>query len=142
MTAQHTGDPVFLDRTGRRRRLFTLAGTAGGLLLAVAVLALLAGFTGVEPAALPGWGDATPAPGPSRGAAATTTTTATQASRSTTAPPAPRPVTRVPSSPSASADPAPAPTTSPAPTPTATRKAKGRGHVPTHTPSARPPKKP
>ena len=48
-------DPVFLDRTGRRRRLFVAAGSAGGLLLSVAALALVAGFTGAGPGSMPGW---------------------------------------------------------------------------------------
>ncbi|MFI7546959.1 hypothetical protein [Actinoplanes sp. NPDC049599] len=48
-------DPVFLDRTGRRRRLFVAVGSVGGLLLAVAALALVAGFTGAGPGSVPGW---------------------------------------------------------------------------------------
>lgn len=48
-------DPVFVDRTGRRRRLFAIAGSAGGVVLVFVVLALLAGFTGAGTAAIPGW---------------------------------------------------------------------------------------
>ncbi len=50
-------DPVFLDPTGKRRRLFVAAGSAGGLLLLVAVVALIAGFTGSGPGSVPGWPD-------------------------------------------------------------------------------------
>jgi len=46
-------DPVFVDRTGRRRRLFAATGAAGGVLLAIASLALVAGFTGAGDASLP-----------------------------------------------------------------------------------------
>jgi len=60
-------DPVFVDRSGRRRRLIVTAGTVGGLVLLLAVVALLAGFTGTGSAAVPGWpgshaGRATPRP--------------------------------------------------------------------------------
>src|SRR4051794_8958471 len=48
-----TPRPVFVDRTGRRRRLFAVAGAAGGLLLALASLMLVAGFTGVGPGRVP-----------------------------------------------------------------------------------------
>jgi hypothetical protein len=47
-------DPVFVDHTGRRRRVLTIAGCAGGALLTVTTVALLSGFTGVSPASLPG----------------------------------------------------------------------------------------
>ena len=46
-------DPVFVDRTGRRRQLFAAAGIAGGTLLIVATAGLLAGFTGVGTGHLP-----------------------------------------------------------------------------------------
>jgi hypothetical protein len=55
---EHGNDPVFVDRTGRRRRLIALAGSAGGLMLTLILLALVAGFTGVGPASVPGWPDA------------------------------------------------------------------------------------
>jgi hypothetical protein len=45
--------PVFVDRTGRRRRLFAAAGAGGGVLLALASLALVAGFTGNTAGFLP-----------------------------------------------------------------------------------------
>jgi hypothetical protein len=46
--------PVFVDRTGRRRRVLTIAGCAGGLLLTITTVGLLSGFTGIDPATLPG----------------------------------------------------------------------------------------
>jgi len=48
-------EPEFLDRTGRRRRLFLAAGAAGGLLLFLLLVALVAGFTGAAPGSLPGF---------------------------------------------------------------------------------------
>ena len=139
MTDHGTGDPVFVDRSGRRRRLVTLTGTAGGLLLAAAVLALLAGFTGAGPVALPGWDDATTTSRPAPGAARPSTRPA-HVPVPTGRPRAARPA------PSAAAPSATAPSSS-APEPTATSVSptapgKGRGksqrRVPTHTPSARP----
>ncbi|MEV4639693.1 hypothetical protein AB0J80_20280 [Actinoplanes sp. NPDC049548] len=72
-------EPVFVDRTGRRRRVMAVAGSAGTLVLALLVLALVAGFTGGGPLPLPGWADSggehlrnddnakpTPPPTPSR----------------------------------------------------------------------------
>jgi hypothetical protein len=50
---RHGTDPVFVDRTGRRRRIFLLAGAAGGVVLVLATVALLAGFTGVGSRYLP-----------------------------------------------------------------------------------------
>jgi hypothetical protein len=141
MTPQHTGDPVFADRTGRRHRLFTLAGTAGGLALAAAVLVLLAAFTGAGPATLPGWDDAT-APAPRRSAAAA------PAPRSTSErPPAAPTSTSRPAARASAARASVTPNPSAAATvasPTPTVKGKGRDHrrVPTHTPSARPSRKP
>jgi hypothetical protein len=46
-------EPVFLDRTGRRRRVIATAGAVGALLLTLMLLALLAGFTGVERGSMP-----------------------------------------------------------------------------------------
>jgi hypothetical protein len=109
-------DPVFVDRSGRRRQLFAAAGFAGGTALLVATGALLAGFTGVGTAhvpALPGTGQTPevvlqPMPaGP----------TPTHTRR-----PSPTP-TKPAASPSGSSS----PSTSPSPT--------SRRNVPTHTPS-------
>jgi hypothetical protein len=46
-------EPVFLDRTGLRRRVVATAGAVGALLLALMLLALLAGFTGVGRGSMP-----------------------------------------------------------------------------------------
>jgi hypothetical protein len=139
MTPYHIGDPVFADRTGRRHRLFTLTGTAGGLALAAAVLVLLAAFTGAGPAALPGWDDTTTTPRPSRSAAAKPA----PAPRSTSVRPPAAPATAPPPPARTSATPTPSVTaTTATPTPTVKGKGKDRRRVPTHTPSARPPRKP
>lgn len=45
--------PIFVDHTGRRRRLVRVAGVATGLGLALATLLLVAGFTGAGPGHLP-----------------------------------------------------------------------------------------
>jgi hypothetical protein len=47
-------DPVFVDRTGRRRRIVGLAGAAAALVLFVTAVIMLAGFTGAGGARLPG----------------------------------------------------------------------------------------
>lgn len=112
----HDADPVFVDRTGRRRQLFAAAGFAGGTALLVATAGLLAGFTGVGTShvpALPGVGQtpevvlqpmpAGPSPGRSRR-------------------PSPTP---------AATKPATGPSTSPSSSPSPT----SRRNVPTHTPS-------
>jgi uncharacterized iron-regulated membrane protein len=123
-------DPVFVDRTGRRRRLFALGGTAGGLLLAVTLLALLAGFTGAGPAVLPDWSDA--------GAAAP---------RRAPARPAPSPAETPRADPTYADAPAATGavrTSSPATTTAAAEPAatgRGNGRTPTHTPSAKPGRK-
>jgi hypothetical protein len=134
MTDHGTGDPVFVDRSGRRRRLVTLTGTAGGLLLAGAVLALLAGFTGAGPVGLPGWDDATSAPRPVPGTARPSTRAAhvpVPTGRPRTARPAP--------SATAPSSSAPEPTaTSVSPTASVKGRGKSQRRVPTHTPTARP----
>lgn len=45
--------PIFVDRSGRRRRLVRVAGAATGLALALASVLLVAGFTGAGPGHLP-----------------------------------------------------------------------------------------
>lgn len=47
-------DPVFVDRTGRRRRLVAIAASAAGLVLVLVALAMFVGFTGVGAGRLPG----------------------------------------------------------------------------------------
>ncbi|WP_144121257.1 hypothetical protein [Catellatospora sichuanensis] len=46
--------PVFVDRTGRRRRLFTVLAAGGGAALTLMLGIMVAGFLGVEGAGLPG----------------------------------------------------------------------------------------
>jgi hypothetical protein len=139
MTDHGTGDPVFVDRSGRRRRLVTLTGTAGGLLLAGAVLALLAGFTGAGPVGLPGWDDATSAPRPVPGTARPSTRAAhvpVPTGRPRTARPAPSATAPSATAPSSSA---PEPTvTSVSPTASVKGRGKSQRRVPTQTPTARP----
>ena len=120
-----TNDPVFVDRTGQRRRLFVAAGTAGGCLLVLAVAALLAAFTGVSPGANPGWPAATTRPaGP-----------ALAGSPEASAPTAedhaavPQPTA------GSTTTPAPAATTATA-TPAATATSRSNGRAPTTKPTA------
>ena len=150
MTTNNINDPVFVDRTGRRRRMVTLLGTAGGLVLAAAVLALVTGFTGVGPAALPDWDQpAAATPRPSTGASARPARTATRATRSVQPPSAPEsvppssPASVAPGSPASAPPPSATPTSSVSPSPTPTVAGKGNSHrrVPTHTPSAHGPRK-
>jgi hypothetical protein len=53
MMGMRTARPVFLDRTGARRRVLVVAGTGGGLALLAVTVAILVGFTGTAPGALP-----------------------------------------------------------------------------------------
>ncbi|MFB9449252.1 hypothetical protein Dvina_17245 [Dactylosporangium vinaceum] len=46
-------DPVFVDRSGRRRRLFTVFGTGVGVALTAGAALLVAGLTGSSPLPLP-----------------------------------------------------------------------------------------
>lgn len=121
--------PVFVDRTGQRRRLVRVAGVAAGLVLALASLLLVAGFTGAGPGQLP------LLPQPAGGAPA--------APRSPATKPAPRssPATVTPADRPATTPPPPAATTAgatAAPVPTRTSHRR----VPTHTPSNNKPTKP
>jgi hypothetical protein len=47
-------DPVFVDRSGRRRRLFTSLGAGLGVVLVVGCVLLVAGLMGSSPVPLPG----------------------------------------------------------------------------------------
>lgn len=78
--SSHTGshadgrtDPVFVDRTGRRRRVAAMVATVAGLVLVLVALAMFVGFTGVGAGRLPGLPGvvdpaATQAPAPDRAA--------------------------------------------------------------------------
>ena len=128
-------EPVFVDRTGRRRRLIALAGSVGGLVLTVALFALAVGFTGAGPVSIPGWPESAagavigePATRPPSDARRSTTLRPQDAER--TAEPAPIRPGAV--SPSGTVTPAPSPTASATPS-TIPSPAKGRGTKPTHT---------
>jgi len=125
--------PVFVDRTGRRRRLFAFAGAAGGLLLALAAMMLVAGFTGVGPGNLP----ALPAPAVSKVPRAVSTA----GPSATIRPPRPprAPATTSPVDPGTTGSAAPASTTPPVGvTPGPTHPNNGR--APTHPPKHKPTK--
>jgi hypothetical protein len=140
--ATNSTKPVFVDRAGRRRRLIVAAGAAGGVMLALALLALLAGFTGAGPRYLP-W-----LPGPDTAQARNAAAAAATPEPSGTArfgPRAPqptsgttdvRPPARVPS-------PAGPPVAGPATTSPGLPVASTNTHrtVPTQTPTAHPSKK-
>lgn len=121
---QESTEPVFVDRTGRRRRLFAASGVAGAVLLLLASLALMAGFTGTGAGQLP------MLPGP---AANTPRKAASKAAPSATirATGSPRP--RTTARPTATPTP-PAITSQPAgvtPTPTRTNHRRVPSHKPT-----------
>lgn len=132
-TSRRGPDPVFVDRTGRRRRLFAVAGATGGLVLVLAAAALLAGFTGDGPATVPGW------PTGGRPARSTTARPAAPGPDTTQARPSAEPTLPVPV-----AAPAPRATTAitatAAPTGTATRTPGSRRRSPSHTPAPHPTK--
>jgi hypothetical protein len=52
--------PIFVDNTGKRRRMFTMIAAVAGVLLTTAVVMLLAGFVGAGPSQLPGLPDLHP----------------------------------------------------------------------------------
>lgn len=68
--------PVFVDHTGRRRRVAIAVGSALGVLLVVGLVMLTAGLLSGTPVPLPGWPDTaqrgreeavpTPRPSPSK----------------------------------------------------------------------------
>ncbi|TMM34791.1 MAG: hypothetical protein E6F99_21415 [Actinobacteria bacterium] len=101
--------PVFVDRSGIRRRWFVILGVAGAGALTLAVLVLVAGFFGAGPGRLPGL------PGPlgpvARQAAAPVTSAPSTAARAShpatpSGAPGPRP-SPTPGVPSATASPTP-----------------------------------
>jgi len=53
-------NPIFVDSTGRRRKLFTMIAAAAGVLLTTAVVILVAGFVGAGSSHLPGLPDLQP----------------------------------------------------------------------------------
>ncbi|MEH0845133.1 hypothetical protein V6U81_22355 [Micromonospora sp. CPCC 205711] len=54
--------PVFVDRTGKRRRLTVIAGTVMGVGLLTSLSLILAGLFGGSAVPLPGWSDPKVAP--------------------------------------------------------------------------------
>jgi hypothetical protein len=126
-TATRDADPVFVDHTGRRRRFVAAAATAGALILTLAVVALLAGFTGAGPVAVPGFPAARtghvkptrPTPPRTDPTPAATPAPPAAAPAGTSGPATARPSSGAPSVTSA-------PTTSPTP--------RGNGRSPSHRP--------
>lgn len=51
---QNQTEPVFVDRSGRRRRLLATAGTGVGATMVVALGVVVAGLFGASPAHIPG----------------------------------------------------------------------------------------
>ncbi|HET8661656.1 MAG TPA: hypothetical protein VFM55_21995 [Micromonosporaceae bacterium] len=62
-SARRLAGAVFVDRSGRRRRLVTLVGAGLGVLLVASLSILLAGLFSSGPVSIPGWPDAGARPG-------------------------------------------------------------------------------
>ncbi|HZN17932.1 MAG TPA: hypothetical protein VFB84_07045 [Micromonosporaceae bacterium] len=62
-SARSLAGAVFVDRSGRRRRLVTLVGAGLGVLLMASLSILVAGLFSSGPVAIPGWPDAGARPG-------------------------------------------------------------------------------
>jgi hypothetical protein len=129
--AEPAAEPVFVDRTGRRRRLFAVAGGAGAILLALASLVLVAGFTGAGAGYLP----TLPQPAGSKARGGVSTAKPSETTR-------PAVPTRAPAT-AGSAGTGSVPSATPTPpaavTPTPSRTNNRR--VPTQTPSHKPTKR-
>jgi hypothetical protein len=121
--------PVFVDRTGQRRRVVRVAGAAAGLALALASLLLVAGFTGAGPGHLP----LLPQPAGGGAPAAPRSPTTTRPAPPSTRPPVTRPATIAPPA---------ATTAAPEATPTPAPSRSGHRRIPTHTPGNNKPSKP
>jgi len=105
--------PVFVDRSGRRRRLVTVLGAAFGVLLLLGLIGLGASLMGGDPAQPPGW------PG-QEGAAEL------------------KPSAERTAAPSRTAEPSPSVTTSPSATPKKSATTAPPGQTNTHRPTAKP----
>jgi hypothetical protein len=132
-------EPVFLDRTGRRRRLVAAAGASAILLLTLMVLALLAGVTGIAPKTMPGWPAADGRPRPARPIPDRTEPAPSAASRAAatrrTSPTAPPSTSTDQPSGTEPTTMGPATTLPSTPTASPTRPGNGHGRNPSHTPN-------
>jgi hypothetical protein len=70
---QRAPRPVFVDQSGRRRRLVVFVGVALGLFLVTGLIVLLAGFSGASGLHVPGFPDLGPANGADQGPASAET---------------------------------------------------------------------
>ena len=109
MDAPTAARPVFVDRSGRRRRLFTLLGAGFGVLLLIGLIAVVASLFGGGPGQLPGW--------PGQGGAAEVKPSAVE--------PATQPTTTAPSA-------------TPSATPSLKKSSAPPGQTNTHRPTAKP----
>src|SRR5262245_37148349 len=71
--------PIFLDRSGRRRRIVATAGAAAVVAVVIALVLLVAGLFGASPVPLPGLPDLVgPAPSPGTSGPPSSATEATE----------------------------------------------------------------
>lgn len=110
-------DPVFVDRTGRRRRLAVLAGVSVGVGLLASLGLIVAGLLGGAPMPIPHWPDGGSQHQPAGGVVADKVSASPESDRS--------PMTSMPVRTTSRT---PAVTTSVAPAPTATRPGQGTEH--------------
>lgn len=129
--------PVFVDRTGRRRRLTVIAGTAMGLGLLTSLVLIFAGLFFDSSVAVPGWSeDRAPIEAELEGRddlGRTSSTAPEPAPATSTAEPLPGATTSTASA-------APTTTATPAARPTPTEHGQGLGNGPR--PSGKPTKSP
>jgi hypothetical protein len=123
--------PVFVDRTGRRRRVLVLVGISGAVGVLSAAVGLLLAITGTGGGAVPNL------PGSTARAQAAASPHPTSADHAPTRRPAPSagstPGGAASTAPAVNPSPSPAPPTTPATTPSPT--VNPHRHVPTQTPS-------
>jgi hypothetical protein len=129
-------DPVFVDRSGRRRRLVLMASIAGTSVVLAVLAAMVAGFTTAGSTAVPGW------PGADGRHVGAKPQPAGTRSISTSRPPRPvvaatTPARQVVTVGSPASSPTHRVSTSASPSTSASTGPKGRGHSPTTRPSRR-----
>lgn len=124
--------PVFVDRSGRRRRWTVLAGTGMAVGLAASLTLIVMGLLGGSPSAVPGWPD--PNGRPRHGDGAVVDLLGGSPSGHP-APASARPAERPagPASQGLTASSAAVPPSAPAPSPTVTRPGQGTDHRATPT---------